>query len=140
MIEVKKGGRPRKKSHAGRPFKIDDSVLNLLKQAFALDASIEEACYYANISHQTFYNFKKNNAELFEELERLRERPVLVARRTVVKEVEKNPELALKYLERKRKKEFSLRTELTGKNGEKLESGWTPDHALKVLEAYNKKK
>jgi hypothetical protein len=41
----------------------------------------------------------------------LREKPVLIARQTVVKSLKDNPEMALKYLERKRKKEFSTRTE-----------------------------
>lgn len=77
-----------------------------LEDAFAIDASIDEACYYANISHQTYYNWLKKKPELVERFERLRQKPVLTARQVVVKALATDPEMALKYLERKKRKEF----------------------------------
>ena len=99
--------------------KLTDDTVNKLKEAFAIDASVEEACFYANISRQTYYNWVKDNKELGEEFDRLRQKPVLKARQEVVKGLN-NFDNALKYLERKKKSEFSLRQEVTGANGEPL--------------------
>ena len=48
-----------------------------------------------------------------ERKEILKEHTIKLARSTVVKAIESNPDIALKYLERKRKSEFSTRTENT---------------------------
>jgi hypothetical protein len=45
----------------------------------------------------------------------LRNNPVLIARKTVVEACRTEPELALKYLERKRKNEFSTKQEVENK-------------------------
>jgi len=96
-----------KKKKRGPPTKKTPDRVNLLRQAFALDASVEEAVFYANISKQTYYDWVNSDKELSDELEALRNKPVLRARQIVIKGMEDNPELALKYLERKRKSEFS---------------------------------
>ena len=54
--------------------------------------------------------------ELLDRLETLRNRPVLLARTTVITAIEKDAELALKYLERKVKGEFSPRQETDNKH------------------------
>jgi len=53
-------------------------------------------------------------------MEELRESPILIARETVIKGIRRDPDLALRFLERRKKSEFSLRTELTGKDGKDL--------------------
>ena len=60
------------------------------------------------------------NPEFIDRKEQLKENPVYKARKSVVDALEANPELALKYLERKRKEEFSPRSEhdLTSKGKE----------------------
>jgi len=85
--------------------------VNKLKEVFALDGTIEEACYYAGISRQTYYDWIKRNDKLIDEFNALRERPVLKARQTVVKSLNE-PDYAFKYLERKKKNEFSLKQEV----------------------------
>ena len=99
--------------------KLTPETVNKLKEAFAIDASVEEACFYAEITRQTYYNWVDENPVLKEEFDRLREKPVLKARQTIVKNLE-NPEYALKYLERKRKSEWALRYEHTGEQGKDL--------------------
>lgn len=96
----------------------NDEVIKKLEEAFAIDATVAEACYYADIDRQTFYNHVSDaedataaQKKLFGRFQRLRERPVLIARQTVVKQLDKDPELSLKYLERKRRLEFSTRVE-----------------------------
>jgi len=91
-----------------------DNVITIqkLEQAFSLDCSIPEACLYAWICKQSYYNLLKARPELVDRFEALRNRPVLIARETVVKACQRNPEIALKYLERKRRNEFSTKTEV----------------------------
>lgn len=91
-------------------YKMTDEAVRKLEEAFAIDASIEEACYYADISRDTYYRWIKENKQLSDKFERLRNRPILKARQTVVKSLD-NPDMAFKYLERKRKTEFSQKIE-----------------------------
>lgn len=92
--------------------KLTPEVVKKLEEAFAIDCSIPEACFYANISKQTYYNWIKMYPELKEKFDRLRNRPILLARQEVVKGLRDNPEFSLKYLERKRKQEFGLRQDV----------------------------
>lgn len=82
-------------------------VINLLEQAFALDATISEACSNADIAESTYYEWVKDDVELSERFRMLRYKPVLKARKSVVEAMEKDPKLALKYLGLKRNKEFT---------------------------------
>ena len=104
----------------GRPSSVTPDVLNKLEQAFAMGCSDLEACFYADISDKTLYNYQNENPEFLQRKRALKEKPVLMARASVVDALKANPELALKFLERKRKSEFGLRTELTGPDGESL--------------------
>lgn len=82
-----------------------------LEEVFALDGTVEEACFYADISKQTYYNWLEKNPELVDRFEALRQTPILKARKTVVRALS-NPNIAMSYLERKRKAEFSVRQEI----------------------------
>lgn len=104
---------------AGRPTIMTEETVNKLEEAFLLGCTDEEACYYADISKQTLYNYQEKNPEFIDRKEGLKQRPFFLARQAVIKGFS-NPELALKFLERKKKDEFSLRQELTGKDGEKI--------------------
>lgn len=110
MAEVNKGGRP---------IEFTEDVVNKLEQAFALDCTVEEACLYADISRQTYYNKIKEKPELFDRFEELRQRPFLKARQTLIKNLDQ-PEHAKWYMERKKKNEFAQRNEMTGKDGKDL--------------------
>lgn len=59
-------------------------AIKKLEEAFALDCSIPEACFYADISKTTYYNWLEKDPELVDRFAALRERPVLLARTTVV--------------------------------------------------------
>lgn len=101
------------------PTKLDDNTVKKLEEAFSIGADIPAACFYADISRQTYYNWIDSFPELKEKFDRLREKPVLKAYQGVFKGLD-DPELALRYLEKKRKAEFSTRQEITGANGESL--------------------
>ena len=103
----------------GRPTVMTSDVIAKLEQAFAIDATVVEACSYAEISRDAFYDYLKKEPTFSDRIEDLRNRPILKARQTIVKNLEQ-PEGAKWYLERKRKNEFAQRQEFTGKDGADL--------------------
>jgi hypothetical protein len=114
--------KPRK-NPVGRPHVVTDEAVAQLVIAFSIDATVVEACALADISRDAFYDYLKLNPDFSDRIARLREKPVLKARQTVVNNLT-DPEIAFKYLERKRKSEFAARTELTGASGEALTLSW----------------
>ena len=91
----------------GRPTKMTTDVLKKLKDAFAYGCTDEEACYYAEITTTTLYNYQLEHPEFIEEKRILKERPIFLARKKVVETVSVDAEMAMKFLERKKKDEFS---------------------------------
>lgn len=49
-----------------RPTKLNELTVKKLEEAFLIGATVEEACFYADISKQTYYNWSKENPELFD--------------------------------------------------------------------------
>ena len=78
-----------------------------------MDCTDTEACLYADISPATLYNYQKEHPEFLERKNLLKEKPFLKARKTIIDNLDK-PEMALKYMERKKKKEFSPTMEISG--------------------------
>ena len=101
----------------GRPPIIDQVILGKLEQAFCIGCTDIEACSFADINPSTLYLYQNNNPEFIERKQSLKSKPIFKARHELVKGLTDNPELALKFLERKCKSEFSLRTETTGEDG-----------------------
>lgn len=100
------------KKKLGRPESFTPEIIMKLEQAFAIGASDLEACAFADVKSSTFYEYQKRHPDFLERKNRLKEMPNLRARRAVVGAFESHPDLALKYLERKKKDEFSPRHEL----------------------------
>lgn len=96
----------------GSNTKLTDENRVKIKEAAAIGASAEEMAYFCNVSKQTIYNWFKGDPDLFDEIERLREKPVLKARQTIVKSLD-NPQVALEYLKRKKRKEFGDSQDIT---------------------------
>lgn len=92
-----------------RPTKMTDQVIAKLEEAFCLGCTDLEATLYANIAPATLYLFQEKNKGFLERKTQLKETPILKARASVIKAFERSPDLALKYLERKKKDEFSLK-------------------------------
>ena len=103
--------RPTKSNPKGAQIspKFTPETINKLEQAFAIDCSIAEACFYADISVETYYTWCEKHAELSERLQRLRLRPILAARQKIVTAITNGPGTAdaWQYLIRKRKEEFA---------------------------------
>lgn len=85
----------------GRPTKMTQDVLNKLEEVFAIGGTDKEACFYAGISHQTLYNYQEEHPEFVERKQALKEKPVLLARQTVVKSLATDVNSAWRLLERK---------------------------------------
>ena len=80
-----------------------------------------EACLYANISKTALYNYQQKNPEFVDQKQQWKEQLVLKARTVIANALNNKDENTAKwYLERKCKKEFSTRQELTGEDGESL--------------------
>lgn len=93
----------------GRPTVDTPELRQKIEEATALDASIEEVAFYADISRETYYQLIKKDKDFSDRLDALRQRPVLKARQTINKALD-NPHDAQWYLERKRRKEFASPT------------------------------
>jgi hypothetical protein len=94
-----------------RPSKKSDELVGKLEYAFSIGASIEEACFYADIHKDTYYEWTKKDQKLSDRFEALRHKPIFEARETVMKGVRRDPRIALDYLSRKKKDEFSTKVE-----------------------------
>lgn len=116
------------KKKVGRPTKLTPEVRKKIEEAAAWDASVEEICFYADISRFTYYQWIKENPELSNRIEELRNRPVLKARQTAVTKLSETYSNAMDYLSRKRKVEFSPRQEIVGgTDGQPIQINLTND-------------
>ena len=99
------------KNKGGRPTIMTELVIKKLEEVFAIGGGDGEACMYADISHQTLYDYQKKHPEFIARKEALKERPILKARQTIIKSID-DPLHAKWYLEKKRKKEFGNAVEI----------------------------
>ena len=100
--EAEKSGR---KQFDGRD---EDLVVSKLETAFAYGATDKEACLYADIAEKTLYRYIERNPEFGQRKALLKKRPVLIARRQVIDEMQEQEgaELAWEYLQSKKSDEF----------------------------------
>jgi hypothetical protein len=102
------------KNKAGRKWfdgKTESDVVAKLKVVWGLGGSDAEACYYADISKFSLSRYLDAYPDVEELRNKLKEKPILKARETVVKNLS-NPDIAFRYLERKKKDEFGASVEL----------------------------
>ena len=89
------------------------SVVSKLEFSWALGASDAEAAFLAEISPAALSRLLADDPKISERKEALKNKPVLEARKCLVEAIRTDPELALKYLERVRKNEFSTKSEVS---------------------------
>jgi len=112
-LQVKKQ-KKLNKNKAGRKWfdgKSENDIVAKLKIVWGLGGSDAEACYYADISKFSLSRYLDTHPDIEELRNKLKEKPILKARETVVKNLG-NPDIAFKYLERKKKDEFGAGNEL----------------------------
>lgn len=103
----------KKKSNAGRPTVMTDDVLAKLEAAFSWGCPDTEACLYADINPSSLYDYQKEHPEFTKRKELLKDTPNLKARQVLNAAIrQKDKQAAQWWLERKKKEEFSVRSEL----------------------------
>lgn len=98
------------KTTTGRPTVMTDEVISRLEEAFVWGCTDNEACLWADIAPATLYKYQDKNPEFTERKDALKQTPILQARKSVINGFT-DPRIALQFLERKKKDEFSLKTE-----------------------------
>jgi len=112
-----------------------EQVIAKLEEAFAWGCSDVEACLWANVATDTLYLYQRKNPAFIKRKAELKERPILLARKSVVSSLPKDPKLAMDFLSRRKKEEFSQRSELTGKDGENIGVTISADQAEQLIRA-----
>lgn len=107
-----------KKNKGGRPTVMTPDKLAKLQEAFLNSATDEEACLVAGISTSSLYDYQNEHPEFLEEKKLLKQDTNYKSRTNIVKAIrEGNLQQSNWWIERKKKREFSLRHELTGEDG-----------------------
>lgn len=109
-----------KKHPGGAPTVMVKETLQKLQKAFLMGCTDSEACLYADISMSTLYNYQNDHPEFLEKKDLWKDNPIMKARATVYNALDK-PDSAAWYLERKARKEFATRHEVTGAEGGAVE-------------------
>jgi hypothetical protein len=104
-----------------RPTEKTPEIIRKIEEAAAMDCSMEEMAFFANIHRATLYRWLKEDEELSDRINELKQTPFLNARQTIIKAIKENPQYAFEYMKRKKKNEFSERSEVTGPDGEALQ-------------------
>lgn len=94
-----------------RPTVMTQEVIAKLEEAFAWGCTDREACLWAEIAEPTLYLYQEKHPEFIERKVALKETPVLLARKSVVSKLKNDSRLSMDYLSRKKKDEFSTKTE-----------------------------
>lgn len=97
----------------GRPRKITNEVVGKLEYAFMKGFNISEACDYAAISRDTYYEKLKKSKEFSDRMERAKTNLQRKAKLNLAEAIESgNLDESKYYLERKCKDEFSVKQEI----------------------------
>lgn len=93
------------------PIKLTEETVKRLEEAFLMDCSVEEACFMAKITRQTYYNWINSFPEWKERFDNCRQNPFLIARKTIYDNLSEK-ETAKWFLERKNR-EFKNKSDIT---------------------------
>ena len=95
---------------AGRPTKITPEVVGKLEAAFRIGCSDAEACFFAEISRDTLYEYQKKNPAFSGRKMELKSAPMLGARKVIAKAIKDGDLKTAKwYFEYTLKREIALR-------------------------------
>lgn len=88
----------KKKNLWWRPTRLTDEVLKKLEDAFKVGASISQACIYAGISQQDYFNWIKKYEWFFERMEGFKNFPYVFSKEAIFKAINsKDPNVSAKY-------------------------------------------
>jgi hypothetical protein len=96
----------------GRPIAMTPEVIKKLKEAFSQVFSVRNACIWADIGQDTYYDYCKKNPNFSEQCKTLQQKPLIKSILVINKALNEGDISTAKwYAERKAKDEFSLKTE-----------------------------
>jgi hypothetical protein len=96
----------------GRPTIMNDLTIAKLKEGFAQGFSVRNACIWADISQDTYFNYCKKNPNFSDQCKTLQQKPLIKSILVINKALNEGDVSTAKwYAERKAKDEFSLKTE-----------------------------
>ncbi len=107
----KRGPKPKSIKKIGRPPIVSAEKVKQLEEVFALGGTDLEACFYADISKRTLYNYQKENPEFLQRKELLKQKPFLLVRQSIMKGVKEDYNFAMTFAER-RMPEFKKKVEI----------------------------
>jgi len=90
----------------GIPAVISKHILSGFKMAYSVDSTDREVCGLVGISEKTLYNYQKKNHDFLHQKQVWKNEVILKAREQLVKAIENDGRLALRYLEKKLPQEF----------------------------------
>lgn len=96
-----------KQNKVGRPTKLSTNVVRKLTEALKLAMPVVKACEYAGISTSTYYEYCRNNKDFSYKMKQAEYYATNIARKTVIEQMKTDGRLALDFLKRKVKDEFS---------------------------------
>ena len=103
----------KKRIDGGRPTVMTESTIAVLKKAFAIGANNVEACASACIAESKFYDYVRANPQFSEAIAWIKQELPLRAKQELSTHIKAGDKQVVQwYLERKRKDEFSLKTEV----------------------------
>lgn len=74
--------------NVGRPSLLTEEVVGKLEYAFGIGANVKQACFYANIHKDTYYQWMKDNPTLSDRLDEIKEKLPLKALENVATSIE----------------------------------------------------
>lgn len=93
----------------GKKVDIEEYLTNI-EEYLKYGCSLPEACLHGEVPYTTVKDYYDKDETVRKKIDRLKNHAILVARKSVVEDMETDAALALKYLERKVKGEFSTQT------------------------------
>ena len=84
----------------GRRSSFTEEVVKKLEDAFSNAFNVSEACFYAGVSRQAYYDYINENPKMADRFAEFSSRPGMKAKRTVVNSLG-DPNHAWKYLEKR---------------------------------------
>ena len=96
----------------GRPTIMTPDTVKKLKEGFAQGFSVANACIWADISRQTYFDYCKLHPEFSDQCKTLQQKPLIKSILVINKALNEGDVSTAKwYAERKAKDEFSLKVE-----------------------------
>ena len=128
--------------YTGRYTKLTEPVVKKLEEAFAVGANVTQACYYANISRQSYYNWTAENPDLMDRFEDLTQKLPLQALHNIAKRIHGEPtkgdiDLSKWLLERRQSDDYGEK--IVVKDGSDVATEDTPEEDKEAIEEFHAK-